>query len=225
MTNTLIEGFEAAEGVEVRIGAGTRRNASRAFHRNITQWLREGDLFIWIGVNHAEAPWEQLARRGIRRVVYQTEPTHSCEGAHRNRMDELWDFSGYDLLDDPASPLPTLMRRAPHANPQAQPRGLLQHALCPRSASIRAAGRRASYAASRREALVKADVLRRALPRSGGGPRPSVRLTVRLNQELNAVSCAGPAALLQRPEATAARDAQVHVPRVGRRCLPRARAF
>lgn len=102
MTNTLIEGFEAAEGVEVRFGAGTRRNASRAFHRNISQWLRERDLFIWIGVNHGEAPWEQLARRGIRRVVYQTEPTHSCEGAHRNRMDELWDFSWCDLPGGPS---------------------------------------------------------------------------------------------------------------------------
>lgn len=102
VTRTLIEGFEAAEGVEVRFGAGTRRNASRAFHRNITQWLRERDLFVWIGVNHGEAPWEQLARRGIRRVVYQTEPTHSCEGAHRNRMDELWDFSWCGLLVGPS---------------------------------------------------------------------------------------------------------------------------
>ena len=97
VTMTLVRGFEAAEGVSaLRSGVGVRRNASKAF-RNSVSWLRKGDVFLWIGVNHGLAPWAELRRRGVRSVAYQTEPTHSCEGLHRAQVDELWDFSWHNI--------------------------------------------------------------------------------------------------------------------------------
>jgi hypothetical protein len=119
---TLLAGFRAARGVQITAGSGTRRPPEfKLFHGNLSR-LRRGDVFIWIGLTMDHAPWRALRERGVRCILYQTEPVHTCMAhrtgvaspasalpphcrSHRSRappsgvfaVDEIWDFSHHNL--------------------------------------------------------------------------------------------------------------------------------
>ena len=115
VTGTLVAAFRASPNVEVKNGAGTKRNDSFAFLRSV-DWLRRGDIFVWVGLSMSQAPWLTLGQRGVRRVLYQTEPTHRCEARRVGRfaVDELWDFSHHNLeACDAAADAPRVRRYVP----------------------------------------------------------------------------------------------------------------
>ena len=96
VTDFLVAAFKPHAAV-VR-GAGTRRNDSAAFAGNWSR-LRAGDIFVWVGLSMSQAPWLELGHRGVRRILYQTEPVHHCAARRVGRfaVDELWDFSHHNL--------------------------------------------------------------------------------------------------------------------------------
>ena len=97
VTDFLIAAF-SRDFSPVTFGSGTKRNHSAAFHANVST-LRRGDVFVWVGPSMAQAPWSELGARGVRRIVYQTEPVHYCAArcVGRYAVDELWDFSHHNL--------------------------------------------------------------------------------------------------------------------------------
>jgi hypothetical protein len=53
--------------------------------------------FVWVGVYNLRAvPWNKIRARGVRTVYYQTEPVNDCVLTRRT-VDEIWDFSWYNL--------------------------------------------------------------------------------------------------------------------------------
>ena len=122
VTDFLISGFEPH--AEVVRGAGTRRNDSAAFVGNWSR-LQSGDIFVWVGLSMSQAPWVELGQRGVRRVLYQTEPVHHCAGRRVGRyaVDELWDFSHHNLEACRAAPdAPRTLRYVPPGAVQPPPR-------------------------------------------------------------------------------------------------------
>ena len=97
VTDFLLSAFAPHAATVVR-GAGTKRNDSAAFLQNWTR-LRAGDIFVWVGLSMSQAPWRELGERGVRRILYQTEPAHHCAARRVGRfaVDELWDFSWHNL--------------------------------------------------------------------------------------------------------------------------------
>lgn len=91
---TLLEGFRHAPQVEVKVGVGF----SLAYHSTLAS-LRRGDALVWVGVNGKNSqPWRELRARGVRTVMYNTEPVDSpLACARRQTVDEQWDFSRYNL--------------------------------------------------------------------------------------------------------------------------------
>jgi hypothetical protein len=101
VVSTLVAGFQMAppgnREVLVRCGAGWVPALGRAAQR-----LEHGDVFILVGSNGmwqpGPVPWALLQRTGVRRVLYQTEPTHRCLACQGKACyDELWDFSLHNL--------------------------------------------------------------------------------------------------------------------------------
>ena len=120
--STLFTGFRDA-GVDIRAGVGMTAERSSAIAR-----LRQGDGFIWVGINGRFAqPWEDLRRRGVRLAYYQTEPIHRGRGPcdrynHTvgmvRKVDEIWDFSHHNLdlcggTLDPRDRRPLVVRYVP----------------------------------------------------------------------------------------------------------------
>ena len=96
VTLTLIAGFQAAN-VNIARGVGTKRSDRPSFLGNVSL-LRPQDLFIWVGIcEWHEQPWMALGHRGVRRILYQSEPTHDCYGLTGRHLDELWDYSRANL--------------------------------------------------------------------------------------------------------------------------------
>ena len=101
--------------VDVIRGSGTKRNHSAAFLGNWSR-LGAGDIFIWVGLSMAQAPWRVLGERGVRRILYQTEPVHHCAARRVGNyaVDELWDFSHHNLeACRTARDAPTTLRYVP----------------------------------------------------------------------------------------------------------------
>lgn len=99
VTETLLAGFRAAHGVHIMSGHGTRHRAEfDAFYGNASM-LGRGDVFIWIGLTMDHVPWRALRERGVRCILYQTEPTHRCMARSSGAfaVDELWDFSHHNI--------------------------------------------------------------------------------------------------------------------------------
>ena len=80
------------------VGAGAKRDDAGAFLGNISL-LQRGDVFIWVGLSMSQAPWLALGERGVRRILYQTEPAHHCFARRVGKyaVDELWDFAHHNL--------------------------------------------------------------------------------------------------------------------------------
>ena len=93
---TLIAGFQEA-GAHVVRGIGTKRSDRPSFVGNYSL-LGHGDFFVWIGIcEWHQQPWELLRTRGVRRILYQSEPTHDCYGLTSKHLDELWDYSLHNI--------------------------------------------------------------------------------------------------------------------------------
>ena len=93
---TLVAGFRHAWGWQIRAGVG---RSTRLDHE--LSELQRGDLFIWVGpfslANRADMPFRRLRARGVRTVLYSTEPRKWCP--YRTKLvDEVWDF-GWAGLD------------------------------------------------------------------------------------------------------------------------------
>ncbi len=96
---TLIGGFlEAAPSVQLEVGVGF----SLRYHAALAR-LRRGDALVWVGVNgQYSQPWTKLRARGVKTILYNTEPSGLSRRsplctATRYAVDELWDFSRYNL--------------------------------------------------------------------------------------------------------------------------------
>jgi hypothetical protein len=95
VTGTLVEGFRHAPGWSVRAGVGRIPRLATELDA-----LSRGDLFVWIGPHslrrRAELPWRSLRERGVRLVLYNTEPERWCP--YRTKLvDEVWDFGWVGL--------------------------------------------------------------------------------------------------------------------------------
>lgn len=89
--STLLEGFRHAN-VRVQAGVGFTLEWDWLVHN-----LTRGDVFIWVGINGVRSqPWVGLRNRGVKRVWYQTEPTHQYV-VTRVKVDEVWDFSHHNM--------------------------------------------------------------------------------------------------------------------------------
>ena len=94
---TLIAGFQAA-GVRVYRGIGTKRKDRENYLRNVSLLRGPQDYFVWVGIcEWHEQPWNALKAKGVRRVVYQSEPSHDCYGLTSTYFDELWDYSLHNI--------------------------------------------------------------------------------------------------------------------------------
>ena len=87
---TLVAGFRNALGWQIRAGVGR----SMRLNHELSE-LRSGDLFIWVGpfslTTRPSMPFRRLRARGVRTVLYSTEPRRWCP--YRTKLvDEVWDF-------------------------------------------------------------------------------------------------------------------------------------
>lgn len=92
VTATLLSGFRFAH-VDIVLGLGF----SLAWRREVAS-LKSGDMFVWVGVNgkHSQ-PWKALRERGVRTVMYNTEPILKPRCELVGQVDELWDFSWFNI--------------------------------------------------------------------------------------------------------------------------------
>ena len=93
---TLVAGFSYAVDWEVMAGVGRSLRLNDEL-----SLLQSGDLFIWIGPfsfsRRPDMPFRWLRTRGVRTVLYSTEPQPWCP--YRTKLvDEVWDF-GWAGLD------------------------------------------------------------------------------------------------------------------------------
>ena len=85
---TLREGLQAI-GCNVSVGSGIQRS----LHRSLNS-LSLGDSFIFVGsADHNALPWDQLRKRQIRTIYYNTEPFGCLKGLGPVNVDEVWDYS------------------------------------------------------------------------------------------------------------------------------------
>jgi len=95
VTATLVAGFRASPGWAVRAGVGRIPRLQRALAS-----LRNGDLFVWVGpfslANRPELPFSALRQRGVRLVLYSTEPGQYCPFKTKH-ADEVWSFGWANL--------------------------------------------------------------------------------------------------------------------------------
>ena len=104
---TLRQGFLAVPNVTLVVGVGLADKGWSRFFRNASK-LRAGDICVIIGTGPRmiiahHIPWDTLRRRGVRTVVYQTEPDANCVAGKRSESssdlsqpwytDEIWDYS------------------------------------------------------------------------------------------------------------------------------------
>ena len=99
VVRTLEAGFGAAANLNVSRGLGFSND-----FREVIAALVQGDAFVFVGMWNEQVPWKALGKRGVRRVLYQTEPLHghNCSGvpmSRWSRIDEYWDFSEHNLED------------------------------------------------------------------------------------------------------------------------------
>jgi hypothetical protein len=106
---TLLEGLRHAGEAEVLLGVGF----SLAYHAALAR-LHSGDVLIWVGTNgKLSQPWRKLRQRGVRTVYYNTEPSATCD-RYRDAVDELWDFSYWNMIRCAASRMrPDVLRFVP----------------------------------------------------------------------------------------------------------------
>ena len=72
---TLLRGFSASingTAPSVIVGAGKNGRSRSAWLGNVSA-LRPGDVVIWVGAGFNLPNWDDLGRRGLTRVHYQTE--------------------------------------------------------------------------------------------------------------------------------------------------------
>ena len=104
VVGTIITGLVHAN-VAVVVGLGF----SLDYHRELAS-LRRGDTLIWVGaVGIRSQPWGSLRARGVRAVLYQTEPRDLRRQSERcqflnGTVSEMWDFS-WSNIDRCASSL------------------------------------------------------------------------------------------------------------------------
>ena len=119
--SSLVAVFHAAGPVEPMVNFASEQDVGSAAA------LRRGDLFIFVGMHGVRhmtmARWQGLRKRGIRTAYYQSEPRQRCFVSDRTMMDEVWDFSWYNLdICRNHTHDPPLLRYVPLVALQGSPR-------------------------------------------------------------------------------------------------------
>ena len=96
VVSTLIAGVRAYNKFD-RIQLSHRSVTTPAL-RNLTDYLRKGDMFVWVGeAGKGYVPWRQLLAHGVFAVLYQTEPLNVQCALYSDSVNEIWDFSWHNI--------------------------------------------------------------------------------------------------------------------------------
>lgn len=88
IVQTLIEGFQIL-------------NYQTIYKNDKYFWeMNTGDIFIWIAMNwnKEKVPWIKLKEKGIYIIYYQTEPLGSGMSHPYEHLNEVWDYSCYNIM-------------------------------------------------------------------------------------------------------------------------------
>jgi len=75
--------------------------------------LQGGDLFLWLGIEAVDhVDWSYIRTSGAKAVYYQSEPRTYCQFS-RDVVDEMWDFSWFNINNCMTDPMAPVLRYVP----------------------------------------------------------------------------------------------------------------